>query len=451
VDLAQVYDPGSEENGDDVNRAELDSHADTCVAGANTVPLWFTDQTVNVSPFIGEYTPIGDIPIASVATAWDDPSTGRTIILVINEALYFGDRMSYTLLCPNQLRCNGVRVNEVPPAFADPGTPHSIIVPGRIEIPLKMRGVMSYIESRRPTTKETKECEHIELTSANPWQPHSLDLFNPPSVDEILPRSVYLCHKENPPELNISSLNRLSAATASAVTHEVGSVAVIHEADVISHDHSHRQLMSTKTGMKASSIAKEDLAKRWYISHETAARTLDVTTQQGLRYVEGPLERRLRTSQAHMRFPTLNIVTYTDTMFSSNESVRGYTCTQVFMDGHFFCRVYPMRMKGDAPHALMMFIHEVGVPKTLLSDRAFEEMRGQWGRIVKQYHIDHRTTEIKSPWQNRMEAEIRELKKLKRRTLKKSRAPAEMWCYAIEWAARIRSLTAHDALLLKEC
>jgi hypothetical protein len=46
------------------------------VAGANTVPLWYTDHKVNVSPFIGEYAPIGDIPIASIATAWDDPQSG---------------------------------------------------------------------------------------------------------------------------------------------------------------------------------------------------------------------------------------------------------------------------------------------------------------------------------------------------------------------------------------
>jgi hypothetical protein len=85
------------------NSTELDSHADTCAAGANTLPLWFTDVKVSVSPFIGEYAPLEDVPIASVATAWDSPVDGGTIILVINEALYFGDRMSHSLLCPNQL------------------------------------------------------------------------------------------------------------------------------------------------------------------------------------------------------------------------------------------------------------------------------------------------------------------------------------------------------------
>jgi hypothetical protein len=108
-----------------------------------------------------------------------------------------------------------------------------------------------------------------------------------------------------------------------------------------------------------------------------------------------------------------------------------------------------MRAKGDAPHALMSFIHEVGVPKTLMSDLALEETRGEWAKIVKQYYIGHRTTEAKSPWQNRAEAEIHDLKKLTRRVLKQSRAPAELWCFAIEWAARTRSLTAHDTMLPK--
>lgn len=66
----------------------------------------------------------------------------------------------------------------------------------------------------------------------------------------------------------------------------------------------------------------------------------------------------------------------------------------------------------------MMFIHEVGVPKTLLPDLALEEMRGEWSKIIKQYHIDQRATEAKSPWQNPVEAEVRELKRIVRRVLK---------------------------------
>jgi hypothetical protein len=84
MDLPKVYDP----NNGNPGRSELDSHADTCMAGANTTPMWFTEQRVSVSPFIGEYKPLDDIPIASVAMAWDNPFDGSTIILIVN-ALFF--------------------------------------------------------------------------------------------------------------------------------------------------------------------------------------------------------------------------------------------------------------------------------------------------------------------------------------------------------------------------
>jgi hypothetical protein len=70
------------------NRMELDTHADTCVAGTNTVVLDLTGKTVSVSPFCDkEYSSMEDIPIATVTTAYDCPTTGRVFVLVINEAL----------------------------------------------------------------------------------------------------------------------------------------------------------------------------------------------------------------------------------------------------------------------------------------------------------------------------------------------------------------------------
>ena len=59
-------------------RLELDTHADTCVAGANTVVLDLTGKHVSVTPFYEEeYELITEIPIATVATAYDCPDTGR--------------------------------------------------------------------------------------------------------------------------------------------------------------------------------------------------------------------------------------------------------------------------------------------------------------------------------------------------------------------------------------
>jgi hypothetical protein len=44
---------------------------------------------------------------------------------------------------------------------------------------------------------------------------------------------------------------------------------------------------------------------------------------------------------------------------------------------------------------------------------------------------------------------VRETKKLSERALRKTGTPVEFWCYAIEWAARILSLTAQNLPALK--
>jgi len=451
MDLSHFYDPDS----DDRNKSELDSHADTCVAGANTVPLWYTDVKVSVSPFIGEYSPLEDVPIASVATAWDCPSDGSTILLVINEALYFGDRMDHSLLCPNQLRDFGLIVNDVPKSY-DPNSTHSIIIPGQLELPLQMRGVISYLETRKPTEGELKNCPRYEITSAASWDPykaggdslgdhHGYDR-EAHTLSSKLARSDQIC----PIELAGDFLPRLVAAIkiTTSVDNSCATLAC-HEADVILHyDNLQRELGALKASSKSSVITKEDLARRWFTGLESAEATLKATTQEGMRFVDGDLDRRLRTSQAHLRFPTLNTQIYTDTMFSCKKSIRGYTCAQVFTDGRKFFRAYPLAKKGDAHHALTAFIQDVGIPKNCLVDGAKEERDGEWGRIIKHYHIKTRTTEPRSPWQNRAEAGVHELKKLARKALRCTAAPTDFWCYALEWAAKVTSLTAHPLLTL---
>jgi hypothetical protein len=157
----------------DLNQSELDSHADTCVAGANTRVMDYTDTKVSVSPFSDSYEAIKDVPIATVATAWDDPATGDVIILYINKALYFRDKMSHTLLCPNQLRAYGWKVQDVPKQF-DAESAHAIIDPtGTFRMPLEMSGVISYLPTRKPTEKELETCLSYVLTSDVPWEPYS--------------------------------------------------------------------------------------------------------------------------------------------------------------------------------------------------------------------------------------------------------------------------------------
>jgi hypothetical protein len=51
-------------------RLELDTHADTCEAGVNTLVLDLTGKHVSVTPLCeGEYELITEIPFATVETA----------------------------------------------------------------------------------------------------------------------------------------------------------------------------------------------------------------------------------------------------------------------------------------------------------------------------------------------------------------------------------------------
>ena len=45
------------------------------------------------------------------------PKTGKVYVLVLNEALYFGDKINHSLLCPDQLRAKCIWVDDCPRQF----------------------------------------------------------------------------------------------------------------------------------------------------------------------------------------------------------------------------------------------------------------------------------------------------------------------------------------------
>jgi hypothetical protein len=176
----------------------------------------------------------------------------------------------------------------------------------------------------------------IELSAAKQMCPIEL-------VDDVLPHIIGAI------KVRTLTGTKMDKPVATSLKHEC------HEADVISHNENlQRELSALKASSRRSVITKEDLAYRWFTGLESAESTLKATTQEGMRFVEGDLERHLRTSQAHLRFPTLNLQLYTDTLFSSKRSVRGYTCVQIFTNGRIFFRVYPLLVR-EMP--IMLLLH----------------------------------------------------------------------------------------------
>lgn len=67
------------------DRSECDSHADTTAAGSNMVMVEDISDVhdyVDVAPFSESYKPIKNIPIATAATAYDDPDNGETTLIL---------------------------------------------------------------------------------------------------------------------------------------------------------------------------------------------------------------------------------------------------------------------------------------------------------------------------------------------------------------------------------
>ena len=162
-------------------RSELDTHADTCVAKANTVILDLTRNHVSVTPFCDkEYEPIIEIPIPTVGTAYNCPYTARVWVLIINEALYFGSMMANTLLCPNQLWQHGIEIEDCPRQFYQSSS-HSIFIPShKIHFPLSLNGIISGLITRQPTDEELEDFSlHIEMASSEQWDPYSMDYALP--------------------------------------------------------------------------------------------------------------------------------------------------------------------------------------------------------------------------------------------------------------------------------
>jgi hypothetical protein len=152
----------------------LDSHADTCCAGATAQVIEYTGRSCDVSPFSNEYDALTNIPVVKAATAYDDPETGDTYILVMGEASYFGNQLPNSLLCPNQMHVNGIVVDDVPIHLSsDKSSTHSIFVPEQgVRLPLKLHGCFSYLPTHLPTTKEIEDLPWLELTSDMEWDPY---------------------------------------------------------------------------------------------------------------------------------------------------------------------------------------------------------------------------------------------------------------------------------------
>jgi hypothetical protein len=283
--------------------------------------LSYTDKPCQVAPYHPDYETMKDIPIVQAGTAFDDPNTGETMILVINQGLYFGDSLPNSLINPNQMRMNGVEVNDVPKHLSSKST-HSIYIPEHnLQIPLSMRGVISYIPVGKPTVKELETCRWITLTSDMEWDPHSEDFESNERIaceNEISPispvnRAIYSVMRTSYIEDPSGELHELPASLAS-------------EEELLIRAIKSVSIQNIKSSQRRGRVSKEELSRLWKIRLNTSANTLAATTQLAIRNAIHPIQRCFRTEVAQLRYPRLGGRFgrfSSDTMFAKVTSIHG--------------------------------------------------------------------------------------------------------------------------------
>ena len=415
-------------------RAELDSHADTCAVGDTAYILEYTDRVVDVAPFSDEYQQMEEIPIVKAAFAYDDPNTGETLILIFGQALYFGSKIKNALLSPNQMRSNGLEVDDIPRHLSPKHkeSTHSIFFPEeKVRIPLLLDGCISLFHVRTPTLHEIDNCTNLVVTNHEiEWDPRSLlfkeqeDAFE--SSDTMLPLEAQ--------ERIIYSMQTNSYTCESIDLIDMSSK-IHHTLDAIN-------IMASSSTARRLKFGAEELSKRWAIGQQIANDTIKATTQQFIRSAIHPIERRFRTKNATLRYNHLNAIVCLDTMFSSVKFIANNSMAQVFCTDFGYVKAVPMTLKSEAGYALKEFIHDLGIPKHIHTDDAKELTMGTWKRVCQDHGIIMSNTEPHSPWQNRTEGAIKEIKRHTQRFMSRTRSPKKLWDYCLTYVCELRNRLA---------
>ena len=105
-----------------------------------------------------------------------------------------------------------------------------------------------------------------------------------------------------------------------------------------------------------------------------------------------------------------------------------------------------MKTKSEAGDKLNHIIQTEDIMDTLVTNGVKKELYGTWGEVWKKYLIYHRHTEPYSPWQNRAEREIKEVKNHFCHLMDQYQVPEKLWDFGLEYVSQIHTHTASPTL-----
>ena len=369
-------------------------------------------------------------------------------MLRVNNTIYLGENMNDSLLCPNQCRENGIMIDTRPKVYCNDPNAETMECPeAEIRIPIWHHGRLPFILVRRPTMEETLTCDYIDVTSDAEWEPyreHSPMLSGISKVSALHP----ICQGKVTEDLD-HICNILMGRNLDATFSKCRLLAEVTS----KNGEAGFSLIKAITAQRKDMLSPEDLSKLWRIGLKAARRTLKATSHKCIRTL-GNLTRRFKIDRAHMRYKKLATREgsfYTDTLFSKIKSIRGYTCGNLYTISLGFKKFFPMESKTgqECSNSLQTLIHLVGIPPSLHSDNAPEFVQGDFKKKCQKFDIQQSATEPHSPWQNRAESGICEVKSFASKTMEQYQVPLRLWCFAYECAAEVLSFIVPGSFQLQ--
>ena len=201
------------------------------------------------------------------------------------------------------------------------------------------------------------------------------------------------------------------------------------------------------------SISPEELSRRWQIGLNTASRTLKSTTHQFIR-TTGLLSKRFRTDKSQLRYKQLSRqygLFYTNYLKASVKSIRGYIGGVLYTNKQSFKKFFPCETETSAEtgRTIHSFLDIVGLPYSLHSDNHGNFKEGLFKKLIRKFGIYQSFTEPHSPWQNRAESAIGEVKRHARKIMQSTNTPVRLWCFCYEYTADLLSLCANGSYNLQ--
>ena len=272
---------------------DLDSHADQCLLGNNTLVVHDYDKLVNV---VG-YDPRGPVTRSlhtiSGALAYDCPDSGETYILLVHQAIH-NPKLEHNLLSPFQMRLNDVIVNETPKFMTETPTEkdHAIVVTDpetndELIIPLSVRGVTSTFPTRKPTIDEYNTCTKFTLTYDSPEYEPETERFadmerDASSTIDRLRKTGDQIHQTR----RLCSVSQSLSNARQVLEHESQSNSILLDIsptlcdDTLTNEmQSAVHVSSVRITERRDGIDEATLARNFGIGLDTARRTLKATTQ----------------------------------------------------------------------------------------------------------------------------------------------------------------------------